>query len=362
MKSKLRSGYSTGACAAAAAKGAAAHYISGKGQEEVSIPFPDGSRVRFALAWVKNDNDAASAAVVKDGGDDPDITNGALIVAKVRWVETNNVHEKNQVRIIGGHGVGTVTKPGLAVAVGQPAINPVPIQMIKQAVSEITSGHKSTPDAYLEVSISVPDGVALAEKTLNKRLGIVGGISILGTTGIVRPVSADAWTATITASMDVAQAAGIKEIVLSTGRTSERCLESLIKPPEEALVMMGDYLDFSLQEAKKYSFKRIHMAVMWAKLLKGAMKIPHTHVRHTVLELDAVYSFFAEIGVTIDVIERLRGSNTARETLVRLMDMGALDVIEKVCRGAKTHYEQRAGIPVTIYLVSGPGDLLHIQN
>ncbi|MBE0582670.1 MAG: cobalamin biosynthesis protein CbiD, partial [Desulfofustis sp.] len=323
---------------------------------------PDGSRVSFALAWTKNDKGGASAAVVKDAGDDHDITNGALIVAHAKWVKTKIVRKKNQVKIIGGRGVGTVTKPGLAVAVGQPAINPVPRQMIKQAVYEITRAHEPPADAYLEVSISVPDGIALAEKTLNKRLGIVGGISILGTTGIVRPVSADAWTATITCSMDVAQAAGIKEIVLSTGRTSERCLESLLKPPEEALIMMGDYLDFSLQAVKKYPFTRIHMAAMWAKLLKGAMKISHTHVRHGMLEMDGVYRFLAEIGVDTTVVERLKGSNTARETLSRLVDMGARDAIESVCQRAKTHYEQLAGIPVTIYLVTGPGDLLHIQN
>ncbi len=205
--------------------------------------------------------------------------------------------EIEPIRIFGGEGVGMVTKPGLSVAVGQPAINPVPMQMINEAVTETLTGNERDSSHYLEVTISVPGGVTLAEKTLNKRLGIIGGISILGTTGIVRPVSADAWTATITACMDVAQATGIKEIILCTGRTSERCIENLIQPPEEALVMMGDYLDFSLQEVRKYSFERIHMAVMWAKLLKGAMKTPHTHVRYGILELEEVYTFLVTIGV-----------------------------------------------------------------
>lgn len=361
MKSKLRSGYSTGACAAAAAK-AAALGLLGDRTEVVSILFPDSSRVRFAPAWVKSGESSASAAVVKDGGDDPDITNGALIVATVTWQQAKHDDENMVIKILGGKGVGVVTKPGLSVSVGQPAINPVPRRMIHQAVSEALSGHQANSSSYLEVIISVPDGVKLAEKTLNKRLGILGGISILGTTGIVRPVSADAWTATITASMDVAQATGIKEIILCTGRTSERCIENLIRPPEEALVMMGDYLDFSLQEARNYSFHKIHMAVMWAKLLKGAMKVPHTHVRHGILELENVYTFLGDIGIDEKIVERLKGSNTARETLIRLLDMGAKDVIEKVCLRAKMHYEQIAGIPVTIYLVNGPGELLHLQN
>jgi cobalt-precorrin-5B (C1)-methyltransferase len=362
MKTNLRSGYTTGACASAAAKAAAELILTGTKKNRVSIPFPDGSRVGFNLAWSHIKNGVASAAVQKDAGDDPDITNGALIVAEARIVNNNDIKDDLPLRVIGGTGVGLVTKPGLAVAVGQPAINPVPMQMIRQAVAEIVSQHHLADNSAFEVTIIVPEGAALAEKTLNKRLGIIGGISILGTTGIVRPVSADAWTATISASMDVARAAGIKEIVLSTGRTSERCLEALLEPPEESLVMMGDYLDFSLQEVKKYSFERIHMAAMWAKLLKGAMKIPHTHVRHGILELEDVYRFLATHGVDKDIVKSLKGSNTARETLTRLIDMDASEVFVTVCQLAQEHYEKMAGIPVTIYLVNGPGDLLYTHH
>jgi len=361
MKSNLRSGYTTGACASAAAKAATELIITDAKKQRISIPFPDGSRVSFNLAWSRSEKGMASAAVKKDGGDDPDITNGALIVAQVRWLEIKVQTGEPAIKIVGGTGVGTVTKPGLSVAVGHPAINPVPMQMIRQAVSEVLAEHNIAKNRGLEVSIIVPDGLKLAEKTLNKRLGIIGGISILGTTGIVRPVSAEAWTATITASLDVAHAAGVKEIILSTGRTSERCIESLLAPPEEALVMMGDYLDYSLVEVRNYTFEKIHMAAMWAKLLKGAMKIPHTHVRHGILELEDVYTFFAGHGVDTRIIERLKGSNTARETLTRLMEMEAHEVIEIVCQLAKEHYEGIAGIPVTIYLVNGPGDLLHTQ-
>jgi len=307
-------------------------------------------------------NGVASASVRKDGGDDPDITNGALIVAEARSIDIKHEKDDLPVKVIGGTGVGIVTKPGLAVAVGQPAINPVPMQMIRQAVSEILTRHTLAGSCGLEITIIVPEGAALAEKTLNKRLGIIGGISILGTTGIVRPVSADAWTATISASMDVARAAGIKEIILCTGRTSERCIETLLEPPEESLVMMGDYLDFSLHEVRKYPFEKVHMAAMWAKLLKGAMKIPHTHVRHGILDLEDVYRFLITHGVDKDIVERLRGSNTARETLSRLIDMEAREVLGTVCQLAKEHYEKMAGKPVTIYLVNGPGDLLYTHH
>ena len=163
------------------------------------------------------------------------------------------------------------------------------------------------------VTISVPKGEELAKKTLNKRLGIIGGISILGTTGIVRPVSADAWTATISASMSVAKAAGLRAIILSTGRTSERAVQDFLNAPEEALAMMGDYLEFSLLEAAQNKFERIHYAGMWAKIIKAAMEIPQTHVRHGALEVNSALKFFRQLGVEETILTKLADANTARD-------------------------------------------------
>ena len=186
---KLRSGFSTGACAAAAAKAATVVLLGGNDVERVEIPFPSGERYSFGLHSCSRDDGRVSASVIKDGGDDPDVTNGAEIIAVVKKKEPEPDGEL--ITIAGGRGVGRVTKPGLPVEVGEPAINPVPRKMIRAAVKEAMA-ETGSDSVSLEVTVSVTDGERLAEKTLNKRLGIIGGLSILGTTGIVRPVSAKA--------------------------------------------------------------------------------------------------------------------------------------------------------------------------
>ncbi|MBW6521085.1 MAG: cobalt-precorrin-5B (C(1))-methyltransferase [Desulfoarculaceae bacterium] len=404
---KLRSGYTTGACAAAAAKAATLMLTSGLSQDQVTIPFPDGTRVSFKLCacrWSDPAHTTAFAAVIKDAGDDPDVTNRARIEAEVRFgrplsipgaVDTgpslacahHDESQGGQITIVGGKGVGTVTKPGLAIPVGEPAINPVPRKMIREAVAEALSlpansvdrplvvnaparRSSSTPglsgtEAFmpsvsgsrgirpsLVVTISIPDGEELATKTLNHRLGIIGGLSILGTTGIVRPVSAEAWTATISTSMDVARAAGVTSIVLSTGRTSEVAVQKRLLLPEEACVMMGDYLHFSLDDAGKHGFAAIHLAAMWAKVLKAAMRIPQTHVRHGALEVDQAISFLATLGAAPSVLNGLTGSNTAREIYERLITMEAHTCIRKVCGAARDYCQEVSGLPVTVYLVT----------
>ncbi|MDO8948133.1 MAG: cobalt-precorrin-5B (C(1))-methyltransferase [Desulfocapsaceae bacterium] len=350
---RLRSGYTTGACAAAAAKAATLMLITGCSQDQVAIPFPDGSRVTFQLCtcqWQNPAHSTALAAVIKDAGDDPDVTNKARIEAAVRFASADEA-QKNQITIAGGTGIGTVTKPGLAIPVGEPAINPVPRKMTREAVTEALSLSAITANRPLVVTISIPNGVKLAEKTLNHRLGIIGGLSILGTTGIVRPVSAAAWTATISTSMDVAREAGVEAIVLSTGRTSESTVQQQLLLPDEAYVMMGDYLHFSLKDAGKHGFSAIHLAAMWAKVLKGAMRIPQTHVRHGALEIENAISFLGTMGTAPAILQGLTGSNTAREIYERLVTMEAHHTIRKVCFAAREYCQDVSGLPVTVYLV-----------
>ncbi|MBU1231570.1 MAG: cobalt-precorrin-5B (C(1))-methyltransferase CbiD [Proteobacteria bacterium] len=357
---KLRSGYTTGACAAAAAKAAALLLLSGTKQDSVEIPFPDGSRVRFSLVssdFAGSGKSAAQAAVIKDAGDDPDVTNGARIEASVCYGE-NDTKRGALLRILGGVGVGTVTKRGLAVQVGEPAINPVPRKMIRDAVSEALVEGKTNQDCCLDITISIPQGEELAEKTLNHRLGIVGGLSVLGTTGIVRPISADAWTATITASMDVARAAGLTDVILSTGRTSERAVQEHLGLPEEAQVMMGDYLHFALQEAARHNFHRIHLAAMWAKVMKGGMKIPQTHVRNGALEIKAALEFLGDLGCSPELLQTLDGSNTAREIYGRLLEQGENQVILSVCEAARIYCQEVSGLDVIVYLVDASSTIV----
>lgn len=387
---KNRSGFTTGACAAAAAKAATLLLLSardrkigrsggtgrGKGRDfstsalprycagEVEIPFPDGSRVVFEIhdSGFNFSDNTAYASVVKDAGDDPDVTNGMEIVAEARLVQKSKSSDEQtckspkvegngsaEVIIKGGKGVGIVTKPGLVVPVGEPAINPVPRKMIQDAVSEALAiipqssrrAMASLPlygasDLCAEITILVTDGESVAKKTLNERLGIMGGLSILGTTGIVRPVSAEAWTATITASLDVAKAAGRDEIVLSAGRTSEKAHMNRYGFPEESYVMMGDYLEFSLREASSRSFARIHLCAQWAKMLKIAMATPQTHVRHGAIDVEKTIDFLNVIGVKIP---KDKSFNTAREIFDYLLSSSAdpHETLIKVCNAAKAY-------------------------
>jgi cobalt-precorrin-5B (C1)-methyltransferase len=361
MAKRLRSGYTTGACAAAAAKAAVHYAVTGEPPRTVEIPFPDASRHRFGVhrAW-QGAAGLCGAAVLKDAGDDPDVTNGAEIVAEVRLLPAAPaatpacVVAAVKIVLCRGEGVGLVTKAGLAVPPGEPAINPVPRRMIGEAVLEGLAGK----DTWVQVTIAVPGGEAFAEKTLNRRLGIEGGLSILGTTGIVRPVSAEAWTATIKASLDVAREAGLGEVVLSTGRTSEKGVQELLNLPEEAYAMMGDYLQFSLKEAGARGFARIHLAGMWAKIVKAALAIPQTHVRHGALKTEEAVALLAELGATPAVVRSLSGVNTAREIYSRLHEQGEEDLIRKVCRRAQEYARQEAGTEVRVYLVASGGKVV----
>lgn len=361
---KLRSGYTTGACAAAAAKAATLLLVSGMIQDSVEIPFPDGSRVRFNLVhsgFMDSEKSAAMAAVIKDAGDDPDVTNGARIEASVCYGKKDS-NRGESFHILGGVGVGSVTKRGLAIPVGEPAINPVPRRMIREAVAEALVEGNGEEERCLDITISIPQGEELAEKTLNHRLGIVGGLSVLGTTGIVRPISADAWTATIATSMDVARAAGLTEVILSTGRTSERAVQEYLGLPEEALVMMGDYLHFSLQEAARHNFHTIHLAAMWAKVMKGGMKIPQTHVRNGALEVKAALEFLSGLGCSPELLQILEGSNTAREIYGRLLEQGENELILRVCEAAQDYCQEVSGVDVVVYLVDASSKIITITN
>jgi cobalt-precorrin-5B (C1)-methyltransferase len=359
MPKRLRSGYTTGACAAAAAKAAAMYIVSGHPPADVEIPFPDGSRVLFNVQWSEHISETiAQASIIKDAGDDPDVTNGAEIIAcvEIGKAQGKNKQHTETITIRGGKGVGEVTKPGLAVGIGEPAINPVPRKMIRMAVAEALQEEITTREII--VTISVPKGEELAKKTLNKRLGIIGGISILGTTGIVRPVSADAWTATISASMSVAKAAGLREIMLSTGRTSERAVQGFLGLPDEAMAMMGDYLEFSLLEAASKGFERIHYAGMWAKIIKAAMEIPQTHVRHGALEVNNALKLLHQLGAEKNFLTDLADANTAREIYERLIAADRQDIIRKVCIKAREYAARVSGIKVTVYLVHASGRIV----
>ena len=354
-----RSGYTTGACAAAAAKGAVLKLLgrASKGGA-VTIPLPGGKRVRFRLQKCFLDEKGGVASVIKDAGDDPDVTNGAEIAASARFLPAGA-----GIIIKGGKGVGTVTRPGLPVPPGRPAINPVPEIMIRQAVSEALEKESSRAGGKeqktLEITISVPEGQRLARRTLNARLGIVGGISILGTTGIVKPLSGEAWKASIVASMKVARALKTSTIVLSAGRTSERAhmkkeKEGAKAPlPEAAYVLMGDYVGFCLEKAASLGFTKIHLCAQWAKMVKIAMGTPDTHVRAGALEPARAAEFLrGSLGIRLK--NPSRPYNTAREIFDYMPKAGR----KKVCAAAEAWAGRLSGLPVRAFLVSYEGNFL----
>jgi cobalt-precorrin-5B (C1)-methyltransferase len=329
IKKRLKSGYTTGACAAAAAKGAALMLRDGAQLEEVEITLPGGEKVRFSLNGQEITNNAASCFVIKDAGDDPDVTNGAEIHAKVSLERssppphpspTRGEGEQNII-IEGGTGIGRVTKPGLAVQVGEWAINPVPRAMIENAICEVFTSHSSLLPPH--VLISIPNGAELAKKTLNARLGIIGGLSILGTTGIVRPISADAWTDTIEAAIDVALACGCGTLVLSTGRTSELVAQNYLSPadnalsplPAESFIMMGDHAGYAIRACARKGAKSVVIAGQFAKLLKIACGHEQTHVSSSKLDLRILADWLKASPSTSHLAPCALNANTAREVL-----------------------------------------------
>ena len=257
----LRRGWTTGACATAAVKAALEALWSGTFPPAVQITLPKGETPVFPMAHIARGPGWAEAGVTKDAGDDPDVTHGALIVARVALSDGGVVFKA-------GDGVGTITKAGLPIPVGEAAINPVPRQMITDVVTAEAARFEASPD--IEVTISVPGGEELAQKTWNPRLGIVGGISILGTTGIVRPFSCSAWIASIHRGIDVARAAGEQHVAGTTGATSERIVQELHGLSEGAMLDMGDFVGGLLKYLRRHPVPRLTIGGGVGKLTKLA--------------------------------------------------------------------------------------------
>jgi cobalt-precorrin-5B (C1)-methyltransferase len=306
QKPPLRRGWTTGACATAAAKAAYTAWLTGEFPDPVAVTLPRGQQVSFALASTRRGVDFASAAVVKDAGDDPDVTHGALVIATVRANGCGS-----GVRFRAGEGVGTVTRAGLAIPPGEPAINPVPRRMIRDAIAEVASAANAAGD--VEVEIAIPGGEALAARTLNGRLGILGGLSILGTTGIVVPYSCSAWIASIHNGIDVARAAGHAHIAGATGASSEAAVQKLHGLPETALIDMGDFVGGMLKYLRAHPVPRVTIAGGVAKMTKLAQGLLDLHSRRGAVDLAALAAFARNAGAPTELAERIAVSNTAAE-------------------------------------------------
>jgi cobalt-precorrin-5B (C1)-methyltransferase len=304
----LRRGWTTGTCAAAAAKAAYTALLTGEFPDPVEVTLPGGQRPSFALATTARGNRAATAGVIKDAGDDPDVTHGALILAMVRPGAPGT-----GVSFRAGEGVGTVTRPGLPVPPGEPAINPVPRQMIGDAIKEVATTYGYPGD--VEVEISVPGGEALAAKTLNGRLGIVGGLSILGTTGIVVPYSCSSWIQSIRSGIDVARAIGLTHIAAATGSTSEAAVHKMHDLPETALIDMGDFVGGTLKYVKTHPVPRVTIAGGVAKMTKLAQGLLDLHSKRGSVDRAALAKLAEKAGGSAALGQAIQAANTAAEAI-----------------------------------------------
>ena len=306
---RLRRGWTTGACATAATRAAYTALLTGEFPDPVAIELPKGRRPSFALATEELGEGFASAGIVKDAGDDPDVTHLALVHATVREGAPGS-----GVEFRAGKGVGTVTRPGLPIAVGEPAINPVPRRMMGEAVAEVAATHGAPGDVVIE--IGVRDGERLAEKTWNPRLGIVGGLSILGTTGVVIPYSCSAWIHSIHRGVDVARAMGLDHVAGCTGRTSEEAVQRLHGLPVEAMLDMGDFAGGLLKYVRRHPVPRLTIGGGFAKISKLADGHLDLHSARSQVDLDGLAARAAGCGARPALEERIRSANTAGEALV----------------------------------------------
>lgn len=333
----LRRGWTTGACATAAARAAACALAGGGFPDPVTIRLPRGGEARFALAEASLEGGVATAAIRKDAGDDPDVTHGCLVRVTVS-------HGAAGAGVVfrAGPGVGTVTKPGLQLAPGEPAINPVPRAMIRAVLEEVAGR-----DPDLLVTVSIPGGEELAARTLNGRLGIVGGLSILGTTGVVIPYSCSSWIHSIHRGIDVARAAGVRHLAAATGSTSERTVRELYGLADEALIDMGDFAGGMLKYLRRHSVPRLTLAGGFAKLAKLGQGHLDLHSARSRLDQEALARRAVAGGAPGGLVATIEGANTAMEMLEAATRL-AFPLAELVARDARGVAQDTAGSRVAV--------------
>ncbi|WP_028589797.1 cobalt-precorrin-5B (C(1))-methyltransferase [Paenibacillus massiliensis] len=349
----MRSGFTTGACAAATAKGATELLVTGQVPQHAVIWLPAGFDHQFELIDQQLEGGSATCATIKDGGDDPDATHLAKIVATVSW------RDEPGIELDGGIGVGRVTKPGLPVPVGEAAINPVPRRMITEAVKQVLDEYGV--ETGVRVVISVPAGEEIALKTLNARLGILGGISILGTRGVVVPFSTSAYMASVVQAISVAQASGCKEIVLTTGGRSEKyAMDMYPHLPEEAFIQMGEFVGFSIKHGKRLGMEKATLVGMPGKLSKVAQGVMMVHSKSAPVDFAFLAEAAREAGVSPELVEAVAGANTASQVAEMMVQAECYSFFETLCSYGCRHCLEHVGggLTVGMVLVAMDGTLL----
>ncbi|WP_207264976.1 cobalt-precorrin-5B (C(1))-methyltransferase CbiD [Desulfovibrio sp. Huiquan2017] len=338
MDKPLRTGRTTGTCASAAAMAGVRFLLAGERPGTVDVPLPPGGNLAVPVERLEPLDGAVRVTVLKDGGDDPDVTHGHEIQAVVRAKPGDG---PLRVVLDGGKGVGRATLPGLPVAVGEAAINPEPRKQIEAAVRRAAKEF----GGRILVTIEVPEGETLAQATMNPRLGIVGGISILGTQGIVKPYSHASWKATIEEGLSVARAMGLDHAVFTTGRRSERFyLERHPDTPPQALIQAADFFEFALRAAAAHGFRRVTWAVFFGKLVKQAQGLDSTHAKDHPVDFALLAERCREAGCAPALLPAIREANTAVQVLGMLHDDPALNgLVHLLVEKAREAAEERTG-------------------
>jgi cobalt-precorrin-5B (C1)-methyltransferase len=334
-KRGLRTGFTTGACSAAATLAASLHLVDGRPRDTATIPLPAGFEHTFDVTGQEAGDGWARAVVVKDAGDDPDVTHGARLTSTVAWRDDPGLELR------GGDGVGTVTLPGLGLDVGGPAINAVPRGMIGAAAQPALDAAQRR-GCGLSVTIAVPGGEAMARKTLNGRLGIAGGISILGTTGIVEAFSTASWRASVVQAVDVAAANGATHLVLSTGGRSESYARRRLPDlPDMAFVEMGEFAGHALDRAREHGIGSVTLAGMVGELTKLAQGQFQLHVAAGGVDPELLAEIATRAGADETLREQIRHANTARHAQEMAMQAGLRGFFDELCAAAAARCSER---------------------
>ena len=323
-KGKMRTGFTTGTCATAGAKAALLSIINQEKIDFVNVTLPKKSIIKIKIESCTFNKNTATCTVIKDGGDDPDVTHGAEIITSVTLTK-----KLDDIEIDGGEGVGRVTKPGLGLEINSAAINPTPKKMIRENILEIAK--ELLTKNGVKILITVPKGRDLALKTDNPRLGIIGGISILGTSGIVIPYSTASFAASIRQSIEVTRAMGDDKVVLTTGGRSEDFARNIIKLPDHCFVQMGDFSGYTVQVCAKKEIKKAYVAGFIGKLAKMAMGVKQTHVKGSKVDMEFLAGLAEKCGANTSIIEEIKKAFTARHVFEIINQNNIPDFFDIVC-------------------------------
>ena len=347
---KLRTGFTTGTCATASAKAGILSIINQKKIEQVDVLLPNKNTIRINIHSCEFDKTSSKCSVIKDGGDDPDVTHGAEICVELIITEKTDLIE-----IDGGEGIGIVTKQGLGLELNKPAINPTPKKMINENIREISKNILQKKG--IRIIISVPKGRELAPKTDNPRLGIINGISILGTSGIVIPFSTASYAASIRQNLDVALAAGNDTVVLTTGGRSEDFARKIVDLPDHCFVQMGDFSGYTIQQCAKKDIKKAYVVGFIGKLSKMAAGVKQTHVKGSKVNMEFLAELSSRRNTNDETNKKIRNANTARHVLEIVKDEGILGFFDEITletyKKMREHSEEKVPIEVVLFDFDG---------